>query len=51
MNEQRKRYQAPAVDLLLTPTDVIMSTIDHGGDDDEGMWMSLLNSAGFPKNA
>lgn len=50
MNEQRKRYQAPAVDLLLTPTDVIMSTLDQGGDDDEGMWQTLLNSAGFTRN-
>ena len=51
MNEQRKPYLAPESDLLAMPTDVIMGTLDQGGDDDEGMWMSLLNSAGFPKNA
>ena len=51
MKNERKPYLAPESDLLAMPTDVIMGTLDQGGDDDEGMWMSLLNSAGFPKNA
>ena len=50
MKNERTPYLTPAVDLLLTPTDVIMSTLDHGGDDDEGMWQTLLNSAGFTRN-
>ena len=50
MKDPRKPYLTPAIDLLLTPTDVIMSTLDQGGDDDEGMWQTLLNSAGFTRN-
>ena len=51
MKNERKPYHTTAVDLLLTPTDVIMNTLEHGGDDDEGMWQTLLNSAGFTQNA
>ena len=50
MKNERTPYLTPAADLLLTPTDVIMNTLDQGGDDDEGMWQTLLNSAGFTRN-
>ena len=49
MKNQKSNYNEPKVEFFALPTDIIMGSLEGGGDDDEGMWMSLLNGAGFPK--
>ncbi len=50
MKNERTPYLTPAIDLLLTPTDVIMNTLDQGGDDDEAIWQMLMNGVDFTQN-